>query len=285
MKRRRLVPRWTVARRLVALVFLALLFLGRFDWFPWFKGAATATTAFGRLPFADPLAALEVLCASRSWQTDLFVGAALLLGFALFFGPVFCGWVCPLGLVLDLNESVRRRLLGKKRLRKGKGPALRLPRGVRYGVLGAVLGFAIVAGLPLFQTLSPINLLVRSIGFAWDPFLLVLGGLLVIELVAPRLWCRSLCPLGAVYSLCGRVAPFRVRVHPETAGRLQCGQCTVHCPMGIEVMGDYTLAGRTVIDDPECTRCGACLDACPGYVLRLGFRSSVPAPVAAPPPE
>ncbi len=281
MKSWRLLPRWALARRAVALAFLALLVLGRYEWFPWMKGSASATTVVGLLPLAHPPAALAGLCAARGWQADLFVGAALLLAFALLFGPVFCGWVCPLGLLLDLNESVRRRLLGKKGPRRRMGLGLRLPRAMRNGVLAGVLGFALVAGFPVFQTLSPINLLVRSIVFAWDPFLWAIAGLLVVELVAPRLWCRSLCPLGAVYALCGRVAPFRVRVDPSTAGRLKCGQCTVLCPMGIEVMEEYTLAGETVIDDPDCTRCGACLDACPGAVLRLGFRRKAPSSIAA----
>jgi ferredoxin len=43
--------------------------------------------------------------------------------------------------------------------------------------------------------------------------------------------------------------------------------------MGIAVMEDHVLAGRTWVDDAQCVRGGACADVCPRDVLRLGFRT------------
>ena len=59
---------------------------------------------------------------------------------------------------------------------------------------------------------------------------------------------------------------------PALAGQYPCRMCTVHCPMGIAVMEDYALVGAPVVDHPDCTRCGSCIDACPRGTLRLGFR-------------
>jgi formate hydrogenlyase subunit 6/NADH:ubiquinone oxidoreductase subunit I len=47
-------------------------------------------------------------------------------------------------------------------------------------------------------------------------------------------------------------------------------------PPCIDVMQGYVLPGRPTIDHIACTRCGACLEACPGGVLSLGFRSRPP---------
>ncbi len=94
----------------------------------------------------------------------------------------------------------------------------------------------------------------------------------VLELLAPRFWCRALCPLGALYGYFGRPARLRVRVDREQARRLRCRRCTEACPMGIPVMEGYVLAGATSIGHPDCTRCGACTEVCPTGVLRLGFR-------------
>ena len=267
-------PMWTIARRCTALLFVALLVVASRRHVELVTGSTTATRFGDIAPFADPLAALEAMLASRSATVDVLIGAGLLLAFAALFGPVFCGWVCPLGLLLDVNDSLRRRV--RRLLRR---PALAPRRGahaatVRWAVLGIVLGFAVVAAIPLFQVLSPINLIghLVAIGGPLAPTLIVLGVLVVMEWIWPRLWCRVWCPLGALYSLVGGLAVWRVRINEEELGRQPCMQCTLNCPMGIRVMQDYAIKQRPFVDDPACTRCGACIDACPGGVLSLGFR-------------
>ena len=42
-------------------------------------------------------------------------------------------------------------------------------------------------------------------------------------------------------------------------------------PMGIEVKTRHVGAGQPTLDDPECTRCGTCVDGCLGEILSLGF--------------
>ena len=42
--------------------------------------------------------------------------------------------------------------------------------------------------------------------------------------------------------------------------------------MGIHVMEDWTTRHYPAVNDPECTRCGTCVDQCRGDVLTLGFR-------------
>ena len=267
-------PWWTIARRCTALLFVALLVVASGGNVELVTGSTTATRLGDVVPFADPLAALEAMLASRSVTSDLLIGAGLLLAFGALFGPVFCGWVCPLGLLLDVNDSLRRHV--RRLLRRPPQIPRRGARAaaVRWAVLGIVLGFALVAAIPLFQILSPINLIghLIAIGGPVAPTLIVLGVLLAMEWIWPRLWCRVWCPLGALYSLIGRLAVWRVCVNEEEPQRQPCMRCTLNCPMGIRVMQDYALTQRLSVDDPACTRCGACIDACPGGVLSLGFR-------------
>jgi ferredoxin-type protein NapH len=277
MRRKR--PRlhlWTWARRGTALLFLVLLLVAskvmiNNDTANAFQGSAAATTTLDLLPLVDPLALLESTIAARDVALTALLGSGILLLTAVLLGPIFCGWVCPLGLVFDLQHSLRRRVLrlfGKKRPERPVGP---LPENLRYAVLGGMLGFALLAGWPLFQVLSPISILVRVLVFGlWLDIVVVLAVLLV-DLAWPRLWCRALCPLGALYSLVGRFGLLRIRVNLHLSGKYPCQQCSRHCPMGIAVMEDYAEAGEPWVDHPSCIRCGSCADVCPRDVIRMGL--------------
>jgi len=263
---------WALLRRLTAFAFLGLLYLGSLESVAWFRGTTTATRLLDFVPFGDPLAALEVTLATRELAVDLLLGAGVLVVATLLLGPFFCSWVCPLGLVLDLNQALKNRLV--KRWRRYRWMHLSLPRDWRLLVLGLALGFSLVGGLPLFQTVSPINIVAWSLVFGAGLPLLLVGVIAVVEWFAPRLWCRTLCPLGGLYSALGRRALLRIRVAESQVTRRRCRQCTLSCPMDIRVMEEEVVACHSVVGDPDCTRCGACVDACPERVLGFGIESA-----------
>jgi len=153
-------PRWRHARRLVQLLFLALfLFL--------FRG-----TELGRdevLPHAnlffrlDPLVAASAMLAARAFIAALALSHLLLVLTALF-GRFFCGWVCPLGTLLDgLGWVVGGR-------DRAHHPPRRAWRPVRHILLIAIL-VAAAFSLPLVGYLDPFAVLTRGLAFAVDPFL------------------------------------------------------------------------------------------------------------------
>lgn len=267
--------RWTWSHRITAALFLALLVVGSSPDLAWVRGSTTATSYFSVIPFTDPLAALESVLAGAQLTADMVLGLGLVLVLTLALGPVFCGWLCPLGLVLDLNQELRRvgqwLLRGKHRPAPAVVSGPGLPRGLKYLVLGALLGVAMVGRLPVFSAVSPIHVITRAAVFGADVALFSVLLLMIVEWFLPRAWCRSLCPLGALYSVIGRRSLLALRIDPHRAGQSRCQRCEVACPMGIPVMTDYTLRSASRVDHPDCNRCGTCLDACPRSVLRLGF--------------
>ncbi|GAB4384820.1 MAG: quinol dehydrogenase ferredoxin subunit NapH [Phycisphaerales bacterium] len=267
-------------RRLTAGLFLTGLWLGSADWMiPYFHGSTSGTTTLGFIPLTDPLAGLELLIATRSWHATALIGAIFLVGFAAVVGPVFCAWVCPLGLLLDLNSAlrrlVRRRLLGARRTE----PVSDHPPGwFKFALLGFLAGFVAVMRFPLFQILSPINLFARALIFGSTFGLTLVAAIAVLEWGWPRMWCRSLCPLGALYGLVGRCGLLRVQIDPAKAGKTPCRRCSAQCPMGVPVMDEFTMKKRRSVIHHNCTRCGECTQVCPRGVLKLSFRPFAPGP-------
>ena len=196
--------RWLVLRRAVQLGLLALFLAG-----PWLgvwivKGNLGYSYTLGVLPLTDPLVFLQMLAAGHHPERNAVLGVALVLAaYVLAGGRSYCAWVCPMNLVTDAAHGLRRRL--------GLPATARLPRQTRYWLLAIVLVVAAVTGTIAWELLNPVTMLMRGLlfgaGLAW---LVVLAVFLFDLFVMDRGWCGRLCPMGACFSVIGRVAVTRV---------------------------------------------------------------------------
>ena len=207
-------------------------------------------------------------CPVGSWQSSMSGVApkfplyvlGLLLLFALAFGRMICGWLCPFGLVQDLLHRVPVPKFGKK-------PWMRSLTRFRWAMLalagaGAYLAYlGAGVGKPLFCAyVCPAAL--RPELFSATGWLTVWkGALLAVLLVAMtavyRPFCRFLCPLGLWYGFWNRLALFGVTVEEEKC--VHCGRCAAVCPMDAEMAGDA-----------HCISCGRCVNVCP--TAAISFR-------------
>lgn len=87
-------------------------------------------------------------------------------------------------------------------------------------------------------------------------------GLLALNWVEPRFWCRHLCPLGALLGLGARFAPFKRVAGAACNG---CGACDYACPAGAQP-GDPAQWRPS-----ECYLCFNCQPACPQAAVAFGF--------------
>lgn len=238
-----------------------------------FSGSPWSAQIFG-VSLTDPMAAAESALASRRVRKVLLVGAAIPVLLTVLLGRVFCGWICPMGFFFDMAAKVRSFLERALEL-----PTLDVrvsPYG-KYFVLAIGFVFTLAFGLPILHYIYPpalfgaeahgmVNALfdraeLGTLGFAWvgltSASLFMLGLLLIEIFIAPRFFCRSVCPGGALYSMLGR---FRVvRVRREVSGCTHCTLCDHHCPRGLLPMVDRI--------GPECDNCGVCIDVCAPGVL------------------
>ncbi|MBI2790124.1 MAG: 4Fe-4S binding protein [Elusimicrobia bacterium] len=225
----------------------------------------------------DLLAAAESTLATRSLLSVLAAGAILPLLATLLLGRVYCGWICPVGLLMPLIRRLRS-LLAFLEL-----PPLdvRLWKGNKYALLGAAAVIALIGGLPLLHYIYPPAILSREahsfatvlfdraeagrFGFPWGFFsggMIFLGLVALVEVaVAPGFRCSAMCPGGALYSALSRWKLLRVK--RVRSACIDCVLCDKACPMQLQPMTDKTGA--------ECDACGVCVDACPTKALSFRF--------------
>lgn len=194
----------------------------------------------------------------RQVHESSFVLMAIVFVLALLFGPVFCGWVCPLGTVQELIGRVGRRLLGRRYNRFVPLRVDSVLRHLRYLVLAWVVWVTARSGQLVFSDYDPYYTLFNFwTGEVALSGVIILGFVLVASLVVERPFCKYACPYGALLGLSNLVRVFGIRRKADTC--ISCGACDRACPMNIKV----SKAGR--VRNHQCISCLACTSeqACP----------------------
>ena len=152
---------------------------------------------------------------------------AFWLGVTMIFGRVYCSSVCPLGALLDLFS----RLRPKSKVYSYKRPVNALR------TLSAVVCIAMLASGLLFprQWFEPFglytsiveNLTARSVSLAAFISAAVVGTLAFMALRRGRMFCNTLCPIGALLGYFARRSAFHIDI--DTDRCIQCRKCADVC--------------------------------------------------------
>lgn len=243
-----------VISQLVALIILSLPFLGvRSICGPAFHCHSCPLSAF-----ACPLGVLVNFSTLRILP---YVAIGILGAIGTLGGRIVCGWICPFGLLQD----------GLHKLPTGK---ISLPSRLKYGKYAILAIFVILVPFFFpgssysFCKLCPAGTLESTIPWAFmglfngftTGFIIrtsILVGVLILMIVASRGFCRTICPLGAIFSLFNKVSLFRLRLTKHDCN--DCGACMKKCPVEIDPVNQMNSA--------ECIRC---LDCTTTRHLKLG---------------
>jgi len=113
----------------------------------------------------DPLVMAATAVAERVLLAGLAVAAVTLLA-AFVFGRAACGWLCPLGAVMDGAAAAKGFIFRRKSKEQGPGRA----RNVKYAILGGIFLLAL-SGIQAAWLFDPITIFVRAFSFIIHPFL------------------------------------------------------------------------------------------------------------------
>ena len=201
----------------------------------------------------------------------------LLIMTALWFGPLFCGRLCPSGAFAELLSHL---VPAKWQLEWRKILPI-LP--VRYGFfLGFIFSSFLGLGLPCsYCNYYAFELLISSIHAGR---LLLTSASLVLTFVLAfivlglftkggRGYCNLLCPVGTASMLLhylGKRLPGSMEMQVEQAKCIGCGSCERACPMQAIALKNT----KASIDIQHCLTCGKCQHVCPKKAIRYGRVSS-----------
>ena len=259
--------KYLLLRRVTQMTLLVLYFGANAYGWHILEGTFGASRLFGFIPLADPYTTVQVLASGFVLGADVLLGALLITVFYMIVGGrAFCSWVCPINMVTDLANWLRRKL----KLDKEEVNYRFLKRRTRYWIM--VLGIVVsaVVGVAAFEVLSPITIMQRGIIFGFGAGIAVIIAIFLFDLFGVKNgWCGHLCPLGAAYSVIGSKSLIRVKHNHENC--TNCMECKVVCPENqvLHMINKSSIA----VTDGECANCGRCIDVCNDNALEFGVRS------------
>lgn len=226
------------------------------------------------------MAQLQLIPAILSFNIGVVV--TLLILTALF-GRVYCSVICPLGVMQDLFSRIGVKHRGGYHYRPAHNVLrytsltlfiLLLLLGVNsialffapysaYGRIASTLlqplyvwGNNLMAAL----TANSQTYLFYSTPLFWRGAVAICTAMATLLLIGycslhyGRLWCNTICPVGALLSIVSRYALFRVTIDADRCQH--CSQCAKKCKSSCI---DHD---RHLVDGSRCVACMNCLDAC-----------------------
>lgn len=275
----------------VQLAFIALnLFIG-VQFFHWVRHFETA----GATPFVDrpagiegwlPIAALmnlKYFIVTGHVPTLHPAGMFLLiafLGVTVLFRKAFCSWLCPIGTISEYLWKLGRRITHRT-FRVWRWLDIGL-RGIKYFLLGFfVYVIASMSATAIVDFIaSPYGVIANVKMLNFFRFMsttaaVTVGVLVVLSMFIQNVWCKYMCPYGALMGLAALFSPARITRDPDPC--IDCAKCAKACPAALPV--DKLIQIRSA----ECTACLECVAVCPAEgalhlalpagVVKLGMKS------------
>jgi len=186
--------------------------------------------------------------------TSKIIAFAFLLTLSIIGNKLICGWACPFGAMQEVIYSLP--ILSKSK--KHKMPFW-LTNTIRFGILCIVLLylFGIVGGrkgFVIYHYFNPFNLF----NFDFEHWLILLTVIVFLTsaFFTYRPFCQLICPFGFASWIAEKFSLYRVIIDEEKCTK--CGACIKACPLEA---AKGKVDGKTFPAD--CFSCARCLNVCP----------------------
>jgi len=217
-------------------------------------------TINGRSALRFDLADLKLyVFGSVIWLKEFYLLLFAILFFLLLitvvtavFGRIWCGWLCPQTVLLDLSESIARRLslIGKK-------PARHLVLLLFSALVSITVLWYFVSPFDTFGTLFRAPVITS--------FFLVQWVLIYAELAfLGRRFCTTVCPYAMMQNALFDKDTLVIEYDRSRENEcMHCDDCVSACPVGIDIKEGLS---------SSCIACAECIDACASVTAKRNMR-------------
>jgi len=252
-----------ITASLAVLFFTAAPILG-------FMYGTTCAANFGNFTLISPLELVLVSLSTKTMLVSLIVPGLVVALIIVFFGSFFCGWICPVGILLEYSHAITER----KRM-KGVGSLdwIGWKNREKYAILLAVLASSLLFDFAAPYLFSPPGVFYRTIlyftlhGYIGADLMIILL-IFILDLFAVhygRTWCNTLCPLGTLINSLSIINLVKPKVDQRKCidFDLNCLNCERICPMRIPI----TRFDKWAMMD--CNKCMKCWANCPVKAIKM----------------
>ena len=200
------------------------------------------------------------------YSVTWYIFASFTIVSTVLWGRLYCGRICAFGAFTQLMDATIPR-----RFRVEPPPWLERRAGfVKYGLLAAVLVYYIATRhTNIYRFVEPFWMFTLS---ATPVLWVMLAILLIATVVVRNLYCRFLCPVGAMLGILSNLTVFNIKRWSECK---TCKICEKTCEWG-------AIQGPRIVMS-ECVRCDDCerlyMDQkkCPHWliIIRKGQKAGV----------
>lgn len=200
-----------------------------------------------------------------------FIVFGMMLVGSIFFGRLFCGYLCPAGGLQECAFVVN-----------DKEPKQGWKNNIKY-IIWIMWIMVVVFCYVKKGEIVKIDFFYKTqygISVSNVYCYIIYYGIVMLVfapavLFGKRIFCHYFCwmaPFMVIGAKIGKALHLpSVHITAEPSKCISCKKCNKNCPMSLDVMG---MVEKGKCDNTECIQCGACVDVCPKEALKYSMKNN-----------
>lgn len=212
---------------------------------------------------------LIILAAMEGIVNGSFIVFLILFIGSIFWGRLFCGYLCPAGEIQECAMLVN-----------GKSPKQGWKNNIKYVIWLVWIIVIIFCFIFREQKLTVDFFYMTTNGISIgsiDDYVIYYGVIFLIFIpciiFGKRIFCHYFCWIAPFMVLGSKIGNLlhikRVKLYADKNVCINCHMCDKCCPMSLNVSAKVQM-GK--MDDNECILCGSCVDNCPKKAINYKIK-------------